>query len=199
MNRIRTFESVYGTDRDVESPIVLEFISKYKPESVLDVGCHWSGHTYAPEIRGMIKRYDGVDIIPDPTLTILDNYHVGNVLDISAQYDCVMCISTLEHVGISTYKADHEAEMFRVIDKCKQLGKRVLFTFPVGGDLIPDQMQTLTKAQFDYIGGEARYFYTQGAQSMHPWYEHDDQELAFRVPYVDYIGTQSIVACYNTI
>jgi hypothetical protein len=34
--------------------------------------------------------------------------------------------------------------------------------------------------------------YTQGAQAGHPWYEHEKRDVAVKIPYIDYIGNQSI-------
>lgn len=197
LNVLKEIEPVYRTDRDVEMPMVCEFVNKYKPKSLLDVGCHFSDHTYAPIIRPHIKRYDGIDILPSD-MALLDNYYVGNVLDMPLEkYECVMCISTLEHVGLSTYEADHDIEMTKVFDRCVSLAtKAVLFTFPVGaGERIDDEMETVNIHQFDKMlpHSKVRYFYTQGSPAGHKWIEHDNQQFAFSVPYVDFIGTQSLM------
>src|SRR3990167_9581732 len=103
---IRTFPIDNRTDRDVEVPLLQEFIERVKPESLLDVGAHWSHAYYSKEIRPFIKRYDAIDILDDPeTRKIADTYYVGNAITLPLQsYDVVICVSTLEHAGLSTYK-----------------------------------------------------------------------------------------------
>src|SRR5437899_1570301 len=99
---IRTFPVNLKTDRDCETPMLTEWVKKKSPiGSLLDIGAHWSGHHYAPQIRSYIGQYDGIDIQPpdDVTRSMLNGYFVGNANDYHFDhlYDAVICVSTIEH------------------------------------------------------------------------------------------------------
>lgn len=200
----REFPIKDKTDRDVEIPVLLEFVQKIIPiESLLDIGAMSTDKTYASMIRPFIKRYDGIDIVNDENVRkIVDNYYVGNantyLLD---KYDVVVCLSTIEHAGISTYKGDYQKERDALFRKCLELSNRyVWISFPAGQEhLYLDQMAVIPyevfenwKALlFDYHVTQ-RFFYSQGPQAGHPWYEHNNKEVAFKIPFIDFIGNQSI-------
>src|SRR5207245_4735877 len=84
----REFPVVHKTDRDCEAPLVQEFIeARFQTEagyrlvaSILDIGAHYSGETYAPVLRHHATRYDGIDIQPadSATAAVLDTFYVGN-------------------------------------------------------------------------------------------------------------------------
>lgn len=202
---LRQFSVIKKTDRDAEIPLFLEFLKFHPVETFLDVGAHYSTYNgYAPDVRKLIKRYDGIDIIPDPEATkILDNFYVGNANDYPLmQYDMVACISTIEHAGVSTYKVqDPFVERNKLFLTCLELAKKYLWiSFPVGQEYTyPNELSIITDKQLKHWENlisnykvTERFLYTQGAQAGHPWYEHTKREVALRIPYVDYIGNQSI-------
>jgi len=201
---IREFPIKYRTDRDVEAPLLLEFLEETKPVSLLDVGAHWSHASYAPEVRKLVKTYDAVDVLPDPqTEDIVDNYYVGKLedhLDRLPKYDVVTCVSTLEHAGLSTYKGNYWTERIDLFCQCLVLAERVWFSFPVGQDyLYPNELAVVTGDHLRIFEEEAggrqikeRFFYTQGCQSDHPWYEHQKKDVALKIPFIDFIGCQSL-------
>jgi hypothetical protein len=130
---------MFNNERDVEVPALLEFIARHKDGigSLLDVGAYYSHAYYARQVRELVGVYDGIDIVYDPdTAAIADHYIVGNVnnFGVSQLYDCVVCLSTLEHCGISTYMVgDYLAERDRVFRKCIDLALHFAwFSFPVG-------------------------------------------------------------------
>lgn len=194
------------TDRDAEVPALIEFLKELKPNSLLDVGAHHTHAYYAPEVREMVGYYDGVDILKDDkTADILDNYFVGNVIELPTDrvYDVVTCVSTIEHAGLSTYEGVPVDERKALFEKLLLFaGDGAFLSFPAGrGEVVEGQMQTIPRIEYqEYcrlaneagFGVETRFFYTQGAQAGHPWREHKDDLLAFNVPYVDFIGNQSI-------
>lgn len=202
---IRDFPIVDRTDRDVENVVVKEFIEKLSPRSLLDVGAHYSHQSYAITIRPYIEKYDGIDILEcQETANILDNYYVGDANAIELpQYDVVICISTLEHSGLSTYSGDYVEERMKLFKSCLRLAKsHALFTFPVGLEYVyPGQLATITKnhmRRFTLMARgwhiKERYFLSQGPQAGHPWQEHQDRDLAFSIPYVSTWGNRSICA-----
>lgn len=205
---IKEFPVVTRTDRDCEIPVLREYLARIgKQFSLLDVGCHWSHAYYADYVRPLISRYDGIDILDDEkTKKIVDNYYVGNVntWDFGGTlYDVVLCISSIEHAGISTYKGEHKYERIAVFDKCLSLSKKHMFvTFPVGKTYIyPGELAVIDRNDFSVmetlvktIGAtmKKRFFWSQGPQSGHPWQEHEDEELALSVPYISTVGAQSL-------
>lgn len=202
---VREFPVVTKTDRDVEVPLLIEYIYKIKPESLLDVGAHWSHAYYAKLIRPFIKRYDAVDILSDPeTEKIVDTYYVGNAITLPLKsYDMVICVSTLEHAGLSTYTANHEEEVPKLFYQCFLLAKKYLwFSFPVGQKYFnPTEMAPITGDQIEGFENileannckyEERFFYNKSVTDGFPWQEHTKRDVALKIPYIDCVGTQSL-------
>lgn len=202
---IREFPIKYRTDRDVEVPLLLEFLEETRPTSLLDVGAHWSHASYAPEVRKLVKTYDAVDILPDPQMAdIVDHYYVGKLgdhLERLPKYDTVICVSTLEHAGISTYKGNYLAERFGLFRQCLELAeKNAWFSFPVGQNYCyPDELAVVTRGHLKTLKAlavgrliEERFFLTQGCPVGHPWYEHQKKDVALKIPFIDFIGCQSL-------
>jgi hypothetical protein len=204
---IREFPVVLKTDRDCETPLVIEWLnSRPDIKTVLDIGAHYSGHHYARAIRPFLFRYDGIDIQPpdDATRALLDHYYTGNANTFSFevdQYDAVICVSTIEHAGVSTYQGDYVTERMSLFQRCLALARKHMWiSFPVGQPYVcPGQMAIITAEHLDQwerwtakYRVKERFFLTQGAQAGHPWREHTNREAALSVPYFDYIGNQSI-------
>lgn len=210
---LREFPIIWKTDRDIENPLLIEFLQKLVPiDSLLDVGSAMSGRDdrYAKKIRPFIKRYDGVDIVADrETSRILDHYITGNFLEMMSItpddpfYDVVISVSVLEHCGVSTYKADPKKERIKVFTRCLQLAKKYAWiSFDCGQEYTyPNELSIVTGSElenFEQIAKDLgftfkkRFFYNQGPQASHPWYEHAKQDVAFKIPYIDYIGNQSV-------
>lgn len=202
---IKTFPVNLRTNRDAENPSVIEFVKNHPDiTSLLDVGAHHSWANYAPEIRKLVKDYDAIDILPDPqTEAIVDKYYVGNANDkkIQKSYDCVLSVSVFEHCGLSTYTADHDDEVLKLFKTCLLYTKKYAWlSFDVGQKYVtPGQHAPITKGLWDLMliyaekyKVKKRFFYTQGSQAGHPWVEHDKEDVAFKIPYISYIGNQSI-------
>lgn len=203
----REFPVVLKTDRDCESPLVTEFIQARCPMgSLLDIGAHYSAHTYGKKLQLNIDRYDGIDIQPadDETYALLDHFYVGNANTFGfdlPQYDAVICVSTIEHSGVSTYKGDYVQERMRLFDKCLSMAKKHLWiSFPVGQEhvcpgelaIITDEHLNVWEMLIDRYKVKQRFIYSQGPQAGHPWREHGRRDVAVRVPYMEFIGNQSI-------
>lgn len=200
----REFPVVTRTDRDCEMPLLIEYIQrKGQVESLLDIGAHYSWFYYASEIRKHIKKYDGIDLLDDPKgREILDHYDVGNanVFDLKP-HEIVICVSTIEHAGVSTYKGDCKVEQRNLFKKCLDLAEKSLWiSFPVGaGYYFPNEFSTIVRDQLEEwetlvkkYKVSQKYYYSEGPQGGHPWREHNDREFALSVPYIVEIGNQSI-------
>lgn len=205
---IKEFPINLKTDRDCEIPLVLEYVQNHPVDSLLDVGAHYSVYNhYASELRKLAKRYDGIDIIEDiEAKKILDNFYVGNAIDHPLeQYDMVLCISTIEHAGVSTYKKENiKEEQFRLFSRCLELTKKYMWiSFPTGLQYVyPNELSIITEDQL--ISWETlikdsgcklkeRFFHNQsGPQAGTPWREHTKREAACKQQYWDYIGNQTI-------
>lgn len=203
---IKVFDVVKKTDRDAEIPVLLEFLQKIAPiKSILDCGSHSSVYNeYANKIRPLAKRYDGIDIIPDlEAAQILDNFYVGNAINYPLnKYEMIICMSTLEHAGESTYKVDYPyMERERLFRRCLDLSEKYLWiSFPVGQTYTyPNELSIIDKHELTKYEGlisgfkvKERFLYSQGPQAGHPWYEHEKRDVALKIPYIDYVGNCSI-------
>lgn len=201
----RTFPVNTRTDRDGEAVILLEYLKSKAPfESLLDIGAFKSSTYYADVVRGLTKRYDAIDILHDPVVEgIVDNYYQAdaNKHKFTETYEAVICVSTIEHAGSQTYKADPKTEQLALFKRCLSLSRKHLWiSFPVGLPYVfPDQLSIITE---DILSGwenlvkdfkvTQRFLYTQGAQAGHPWHEHTNRSVATKIPYIDFIGNQSI-------
>lgn len=203
---VREFPVDKKTDRDCESVILIEWLKAHGPfKSVLDIGCHSSLDEggYAQTVRELTKLYDGIDIEYDNRMEgFLNHYFIGNANTQSLnQYEAVLCVSTIEHAGLSTYKGSNEEEKSKLFETALGLASKYLWiSFPVGQPYVyPDQLSIITEKQlrrFETLTSnfqvKQRFFYNQGPQAGHPWYEHTKRDVALKIPYIDYVGNASI-------
>lgn len=195
-------------ERDVEIPAVLQSIRSASPHihSLLDVGAHYSVAHYAEEIRAILssRRYDGVDLLDcADTRKILDNYYLGNVCDVELPcYDSVICISAIEHAGMSTYhKPDASQERDRVFDRILELAQHHIFlTFPFGQPCIGHEFANITATQLGLWEAkcvaygyrvQADYWFNEFAQMKELWHRISFDE-AIQVPYRPERGGQCL-------
>src|SRR5947209_6774873 len=149
---IRQFRMVFKNDRDVEVPTLLAFFQRIGyVNSLLDIGAHYSSHHYAKELLPFTYRYDGIDLLDDPeTRSYLSHYYVGNAITYPLDtYDAVICVSTIEHAGVSTYKGDYVQERMNLFERCLRLAsKYVWISFPVGQEYVhPNEFAPITEEQ----------------------------------------------------
>jgi 2-polyprenyl-3-methyl-5-hydroxy-6-metoxy-1,4-benzoquinol methylase len=142
------YRTAFWADTEPRLKVLLEFLSQRKNEinSVLDFGCAHGG--YARTISNTISptlRVTGVDVspslircaeelrqaqLPDGTPAFLypDNVDFvcgGDEVALPEQYDCVVCMETLEHLP------DIEGAIAKLEKHCKPNGWMV-FTVPIG-------------------------------------------------------------------
>lgn len=188
-------------ERDIEDPALISFVEKHKDiKSVLDVGACYSYATYANKLRALVKKYDGIDILPDQeTEKILDKYIVDNVKNYNKKYDLVSCISTIEHAGISTYKtADHVKERRLIFKKLLDLSKKYVFlTFPYGkesfhenefANITSKDLQVFTKMCSKV---KTTFYFSEFPQGKIPFVEVE-KEFANDVEYKRELGTRCV-------
>lgn len=95
------FEVKYKNERDVEIPLLLQFIRDHPDiEKALDVGCARS--LYACQVKDLVKAFDCIDFEKDEGVSqCYDQYFVGDLLEKSVGiYDLVFAISAIEHYGV---------------------------------------------------------------------------------------------------
>lgn len=193
----------YESERDIEIPRLIDFLDRHsgKIETILDVGC--SGSKYLNELNKYAKVVDGVDVhFRADTAELLNNYFVGNAIDYPlGKYDLVLCISTLEHAGVSPYKVDdYEKEQFNLFRKIVDISIKFLFvTFPYGMPALPvDNLANISKKRLDVflaLLGDAqcqlRFYFNENVYDDQGWKEID-QDIADKVPYLPEKGVRCI-------
>lgn len=210
----REFSVERRTDRDVELPILFEFFDSLNrhgwcPLSMIDLGAAYTADTYLPLILPHCLDYTGIDLREDVEVMKLMNGKTSrylienfNQVRINLQRDLVICLSTIEHVGISpSAQGDILEEQRIAFERCLELSRRAAFiSFPVGlARVIPGELSIIAEGLLSkwehrlipYRWSE-RFFYTEGAQAGKPWREHLDRAFATTRPYVDTVGTQSL-------
>lgn len=208
---IREFPIQWRTDRDVENPLVIEFLQKIAPiESLLDCGAHSStgDDKYGKQIRPFIKHYAGIDIMDDlEARKVLDAYYIGNINQFwqdSNLYDVVICVSSIEHSGVSTYKGNPIEERMKLFKRCLELARKYLWiSFPTGLEYTyPNELSIITETTLktweDIVRNKGyklkeRFFHNQGGPQLGtPWIEHNNRKAATLQQYWDYCGNQSL-------
>jgi hypothetical protein len=193
------------TDRDLELPVFYEFLERTKGEigSVIDVGAHFSAGYYAPTLRKYATFYDALDPNYDQKVEeIADRFIEADALNYEFdEYDLVLCLSTIEHVGQYPFKyEDYKKARLELFKKLiAAAGKYLWISFPVGQEIvIPnemalvgsqelDQWLELTKPYQTTVG----YFFSPGPQAGYPWRKATREECVYH-PYEEKLGTQAL-------
>ncbi len=142
------------TDRDLELPILYEFLERTKGTigSVIDVGAHYSAQYYADRMRLYVDFYDALDPNPDPAVSkIADRFFVEDAEEHDFdRYDLVLCLSVSEHVGQYPMTAvDYKAKRRKVFEKMLAAADKFFWiSFPVGqAHRIPGEMAIVDGAE----------------------------------------------------
>jgi len=123
-------------------PKIIEFIIKWKPQTILDIGvgfgkfgllCREYMDVYDKKAYGKwYTRIDGIEVWPHSILShheqIYDNIYIGNCINvlplIKIKYDVILMIDVLEHMR----KKDGYKCVELIKDKCN----RAIFQVPIG-------------------------------------------------------------------
>ncbi len=201
-------------ERDIEIPTLLKSVEQSLPKinSFLDVGAWYSFYHYASqlaELLGPERYYAGVDIQScKKTEMILDDYFIGNVLDVSLKqnkWSYVSCVSTIEHCGLSTYKKeDFREEQTKVFKQLLALSSyKVFLSFPFGlDDVYPKEYANITDdmlARWKYIANNfgftnafnKQFWFNEFPQGKEKWLQISKGEAAEK-PMVPEKGTQCV-------
>lgn len=104
-SRIRELKKIYVNERIVEIPFTLCALSRLKPNAeVLDIGCAESVLPLYLSYSGV--KVKGLDYRDYPYSAPNFQFLRGDILKLpfnSFLFDAVICISTLEHIGIGFY------------------------------------------------------------------------------------------------
>lgn len=205
-----TLEYKWFNERDIEVPLLLNLVERFKPRLFLDVGAYYSWFTYGADIKPRLADdcvYDGCDILPRPQEDIyVDHWFHNNVTKIgNVSYDFVSCVSAIEHCGITTYQMkDVEDEQYRVYMKMLNIATKQLFiTCPYGlPGRFEGQYQNITTEQFElwWLAADAagfkvepQFFYNEFPQGRKKWTTISREE-ASRVPLDLTKGVQCMMA-----
>jgi hypothetical protein len=190
------------TDRDLELPVLFEFLERTKGTiaSCIDVGAHYSKRYYAEHMRLYVDFYDALDPnIDDEVVPIVDRFlqEDAETHDFD-QYDLVMCLSTIEHVGMYPVKAvDYKVKRRNIIEKLiKAADKYLWISFPVGAPYIdPGEMAIVDRGELDdwmqlmrFCKVTAGFFKSEGPQAGFPWKACSMEDIIDK-PYVKSLGT----------
>jgi len=193
------------TDRDLELPVFYEFLEREKDhiQSVMDVGGHFSAGYYAPTLRKYATFYDVLDPNYDQKVdAIADRFIEADATKYDFdEYDLVLCLSTIEHVGQYPVKyEDYKKARLDLFQKLlKAAGKYLWISFPVGQERVIsgemaivsplelDQWLELTKPYQTTVG----YFFSPGPQAGYPWRKAEREECIHH-RYEDKLGNQTI-------
>lgn len=205
MLNLKTYPIIRKTDRDLEIPNLLDFLTTYKDHmvSLLDIGGHYTAGYYAPQISKMVDFYEAMDMIDDPNVhPYVTNFIVDDAVTHEyVDYDTIICCSTIEHIGMyPKIYADEERARLQLFEKIMTHAKKYFWlSFPVGRRFtIPGEMtiinekemekyETLMTGKITNIG----YFWSDGPQAGKPWIKSDRKKV-FNHDYIMPLGNQAI-------
>ncbi len=205
MLKLKEFSIKRRTDRDLEIPVLLEFLGRIsaKVETALDVGGQYSNYYYLQELRKIAGVYEVLDPLPDPeTEKLVDRYiQKDGVTYEYNSYDLLICVSTLEHVGQYPIKyKDYRGKRMIMFKKMLKAAKKYFWiSFPVGLDYIdPGEMTLINKnefIEFEKLVKPYKYtigfFYSDGPQAGQPW-GISTKEKCLNLPYLEFLGNRAI-------
>lgn len=156
------------TDRYVE----YNFVARNLPplgSTILDVGC--SGSYFPLILAGLGYRVQGIDIRPYNFKA--DNFEFM-IMDISKSkltpFDCITCISTLEHIGIGGrygVKTNKSADA-KAVQNIMSMTNKAIFTMPFG------KSKTIEPYTRIYNKDDLWYLFGGYGKTTMEFYRHED-------------------------
>lgn len=193
----------YGNERDVEIPLLVNFVTARSAyiESTLDIGCH--GSSYAEEVSQLVPMYDGIDFVVDPTVfRFFNRYFQGDVLSVDLEpYDLVTAISVIEHYGIKQEPSTaFRAKQRELVTRIGQLSKKYIFlSFPYGvaqqhenefANIDKEQLERFERILKDF--GLTKTFYYNLKPDPGSHWVRIVQAAADNIEYVRTLGTRCV-------
>lgn len=123
------------SERVVEYPWVLRNLNCRRNDRILDVGCRWSLLAYELAARG----YDvyGIDIGPYDDIPSNMKFYQADIRESpfpDGFFDCIIAVSTLEHVGLGVYGepiySDGDFVAMKELNRILKKDGRMLVTLP---------------------------------------------------------------------
>ncbi len=171
-----SYNVTWRHERAIEVPIIRDVMKRYQGKKILEVGNVMSN--YFSSGHDVVDKYD-------LSLGVIKQ----DVVDISAvgQYDLVMTVSTLEHVGWDETPKDPQKVLraLEVLRRCLKKSGQGIVTFPIGYNPPMDALFDAGKFAFR----EALCF--KRVSSDNQWQQvqwQDIKGLAYNSPYNDANG-----------
>jgi SAM-dependent methyltransferase len=115
------YNVTWSNERAVEIPIARAFLERHAAKRVVEIG-NVMAH-YMPVSHAVIDKFER-------------GRHVrnGDVVDLDGEYDAILSVSTLEHVGWDEipFEPDKHRRAFDALARCLAPGGELLITVPVG-------------------------------------------------------------------
>ena len=161
------YNTTWRNERTVEIPIILEVLNKSKGKSILEVGnvlLH-----YFPVNHDVVDKYEKAEGVINRDII---DFHP------SKEYDLIISISTLEHVGWDENVSDHKilhdpSKILRAIENLRGLlapQGNIVVTLPLGLNPELDRLLRNSKVQFTEL------FCLKRVSKDNAWIEVDWQE-----------------------
>ena len=192
-------------ERSVEIPALLNFVQQRRNniESLLDIGC--ALNEYGGDLSQLLKqgtRYDGCDLVFDSDVAPdMREYYIGDVRELDMpMYDCVISISTIEHVGMKPVQVDApEIQQYNFFHRINRLSRKYMFvTFLFGSKgMYEKEYSSITGSQLDaflgLVNGEAitRFYYSENPP-MGALYQEVSRREAMKVELNKELGAQCV-------
>ena len=132
---------LYITSRIVEIPFLYKNLNFENIHKILDLGC--VGSKTSLQLASLGYEVVGVDIRPNPLKHHNFRFIQGNFINLNLQpetFDCVICISTIEHIGLPAYNIksfdDGDKKAINKIFYILKKGGQLLLTVPYGKNII---------------------------------------------------------------
>jgi len=134
-------EKIHISERIVELPFLYKNLDFNKIEKILDLGC--VGSKISLQLASLGYCVVGIDYRPYIFKHKKLKFLQGNFIEMDIapeSFDCVICISTIEHIGLPAYNIkpfkNGDKKSIAKIFKLLKRGGKLILTVPFGKNLI---------------------------------------------------------------